>query len=211
MTRAGWCRRCPSAASGSQETFGRRQLEPEVIKRELLRMADRTASRMRKQRVLGRTVSISVRFADFTEVTRSATMPSPTDVTEEIYAEAVALYDRLGLDRARIRRVGVRMEQLVEVTRAYRQPRLTDPELGWREADQAVDAAVRKFGSARCSGRCWPGNGPAVHRVRAICSRETSGHLDWTHIRPTGRTACCTTPHRGGWSVSQMDPAPLHG
>ena len=32
-------------------------------------------------------------------------------------------------------------------SRAYRQPRLTDPERGWREADQAVDAAVGKFGS----------------------------------------------------------------
>ena len=32
--------------------------------------------------------------------------------------------------------------------RAYRQPQLTDPEFGWREADHAVDGAVRKFGPA---------------------------------------------------------------
>jgi DNA polymerase IV len=118
-----------------------------VIRRELLRMADRTASRMRKQRVLGRTVSISVRFADFTEVNRSATVSSPTDVTEEVYLAALGLYDRLNLDRARIRRVGVRVEQLVDASRAHRQPQLTDPEFGWREADHAVDLAVRRFGS----------------------------------------------------------------
>ena len=75
-------------------------------------------------------------------------MPTPTDVSSEIYAAAVGLYDRLGLDRARIRRVGVRMEQLVDVHRAYRQPLLTDPERGWREAEQAMDAAVGKFGPA---------------------------------------------------------------
>jgi DNA polymerase-4 len=75
-------------------------------------------------------------------------MPTLTDVTAEIYAAAVELYDRLGLDRARIRRVGVRMQQLVDVHSAYRQPRLTDPERGWREADQAVDAAVSRFGPA---------------------------------------------------------------
>src|SRR5918997_1705933 len=121
--------------------------DQQVVKRELLRMADRTARRMRKQRVLGRTVSISVRFADFTELTRSATMPTLTDVTEEIYTAALALYDRLRLDRARIRRVGVRVEQLVDAHRAYRQPQLTDPEFGWREADQAVDGAGRKEGS----------------------------------------------------------------
>ena len=153
----------PERSVGSQETFGRDTCEPEVVKRELLRMADRTASRMRKQRMLGRTVSISVRFADFTDLTRSATMPTPTDVTEEIYHEAVALYDRLGLGRARIRRVGVRMEQLVEVSRAYRQPRLTDPERGWREADQAVDAAVRKFGSGAVQRAVLARERSAVH------------------------------------------------
>jgi DNA polymerase-4 len=136
----------PERSVGSQQTFAADSTDPRVVRRELLRMADRTAHRMRKQRVLGRTVSISVRFADFTEVTRSATVPSPTDVTEEIYLAALALYDRLGLDRARIRRVGVRVEQLVDAHKAYRQPRLTDPEFGWREADQAVDGAVRKFG-----------------------------------------------------------------
>ena len=80
------------------------------------------------------------------KITRSATLPSPTDVTSEIYAGALGLYDRLGLDRARIRRVGVRVEGLIAVDRAYRQPRLTDPERGWPEAEQAVDAAVGKFG-----------------------------------------------------------------
>ena len=105
----------PERSVGSQQTFAADSDRPEVVKRELLRMADRTASRMRKQGVVGRTVQISVRFADFSELTRSATMPTLTDVTAEIYAAAVELYDRLGLDRARIRRVGVRMQQLVDV------------------------------------------------------------------------------------------------
>ena len=98
--------------------------------------------------MVGRTVTLSVRFADFTELTRSATLPTATDVTDEIYAGALALYERLGLDRARIRRVGVRVEGLIGIERAYRQPRLTDPEHGWREAEQAVDAAVGRFGPA---------------------------------------------------------------
>jgi DNA polymerase-4 len=138
----------PEHSVGSQQTFRSDSDEPEIIKRELLRMADRTASRMRKQGMLGRTVTISIRFADFTELTRSATFPTPTDVTGDIYAQAVMLYERLGLGRARIRRVGVRMEHLVEAGKAYTQPRLTDPERGWREAEQAADAAVRKFGPA---------------------------------------------------------------
>jgi DNA polymerase-4 len=38
------------------------------------------------------------------------------------------------------------VEQLVDRHRVYRQPQLTDPERGWREADLAIDAAVGKFG-----------------------------------------------------------------
>jgi DNA polymerase-4 len=136
----------PEHSVGSQETFGHDTDNPDTVRRELLRMADRTARRMRKQRMLGRTITISVRFADFTELTRSSTMPTPTDVTDEIYAQAWQLYERLDLGRARIRRVGVRVEQLVDRHRAYRQPQLTDPEKGWREADLAIDAAVGKFG-----------------------------------------------------------------
>lgn len=138
----------PERSIGSQETLGHDTDDPEVVRCELLRMADRTASRMRLAGLAGRTVSISIRFADFTELTRSATLPTPSDVTEEIYAAAVALYERLGLDRARIRRVGVRVQGLVAARRTSRQPRLTDPEHGWQEADQAIDAAVRKFGPA---------------------------------------------------------------
>ena len=138
----------PERSVGSQETLGRDTDDPRVVRRELLRMAARTASRMRKQRVLGRTVTISVRFADFSELTRSVTRPTPTDVTGEIFAQALGLYERLRLDRARIRRVGVRVEGLVRAERAYRQPQLTDPEYGWREAELAVDAAVGKFGPA---------------------------------------------------------------
>jgi len=136
----------PEHSVGSQETFGHDTDNPDTVRRELLRMADRTARRMRKQRMLGRTITISVRFADFTELTRSTTMPTPTDVTDEIYAQALQLYQRLDLGRARIRRVGVRVEHLVDRHRAYRQPQLTDPERGWREADLAIDAAVGKFG-----------------------------------------------------------------
>ncbi len=138
----------PERSVGSQETLGRDTDSPEIVRRELLRMADRTAGRMRRAGLVGRTVAVSLRFSDFTELTRSLTLATPTDVTEEIYSAAAALYDALGLDRARIRRVGVRVEGVTPARQAYRQPQLTDPEHGWQEADQAVDAAVARFGPA---------------------------------------------------------------
>ena len=131
---------------GSQETLSLDTDRRDVVSRELLRMADKTARRMRKQGVLGRTVVLCLRFADFREITRAVTIDNPTDVGEEIHAAVMGTYDRLGLDRARIRRVGVRVEGLVDASRAHRQPQLTDPEFGWREAEHAIDATVARFG-----------------------------------------------------------------
>jgi DNA polymerase-4 len=98
--------------------------------------------------VAGRTVTLTVRFADFTTITRSRTMGEATDVTREIYRTAADLFLALGLQRARIRLVGVRVEGLVPRASVQRQLVLGERERGWSEADQAVDRAVLKFGPA---------------------------------------------------------------
>jgi DNA polymerase-4 len=95
---------------------------------------------------VGRTVSIKVRFADFTTLTRSRTLREPTDVAREIHPVVRALYDGLGLDRARVRLVGVRMEGLVPAEGHAAQLLLGAPESGWREAEQAADRAADRFG-----------------------------------------------------------------
>lgn len=136
----------PEHSIGAQTTFGRDTDDPQVVHGELLRMAARAASRMRDAGLCGRAVSISVRFSDFTTISRTGALASPTDVTDEIYAKALALYEGLHLQRARIRRVGVRIEKLVDADEAYRQPTLDEPERGMREVELAADAAVRRFG-----------------------------------------------------------------
>lgn len=132
---------------GADETFAHDVDDPVVVHRELLRLSDRTAARVRAAGMMGRTVSIKVRFADFTTITRARTLREPTDVSRDIYATARSLFDALGLQRARIRLVGVRMEGLVEAEHAPIQARLDEPDHGWREADRAVDRASARFGA----------------------------------------------------------------
>jgi DNA polymerase IV len=138
----------PDKSMGAQETFGRDTDDREVIVRELLRLSARVSGRMRVAGVAGRTVSITVRFADFTTLTRSRTLPEATDVTQEIYRTATRLYDALGLQRARLRLVGVRVEGLVPRHTVQRQLVLGEREHGWSDADRAVDRATRRFGAA---------------------------------------------------------------
>jgi DNA polymerase-4 len=137
----------PDKSIGAEETFGRDTDDPEVILREVLRLSAKVAARLRAARVAGRTVTVKVRFADFTTLSRSRTMTETTDVTREIYRTAAQLFTGLGLQRARVRLVGVRVEGLVTRSRVQRQLVLGEREQGWSEADQAVDRAVHRFGA----------------------------------------------------------------
>ncbi|MFL6099648.1 MAG: DNA polymerase IV [Actinomycetales bacterium] len=132
---------------GHEETFSRDVDDPDVVRRELLKLSERSAARLRTHGLVARTVSIKIRFADFTTITRSRTLRDATDTGREVYAAARSLYDGLGLQRARLRLVGVRLEGLLEADSAPRQLALDDRPVGWREADRAVDAASARFGA----------------------------------------------------------------
>ena len=137
----------PDKSMGADETFNRDTDDRAVVLRELLRLSAKVTARMRAAGVAGRTVTLRVRFADFTTITRSRTLTDATDVTGEVHATATGLFDALGLQRARIRLVGVRVEGLLPRERVQRQLLLGARERGWEDADRASDAAALKFGT----------------------------------------------------------------
>jgi len=135
---------------GNEETFSRDVDDPEVIARELLRLSQKVAARVRRQGLLGRTVVLKLRFADFTTITRSRTLPEPTDVGQVVYDTARELYAALGLQRARIRLVGVRLEGLTDESSRVEQllfeaPGETTP-ADRRAAEVAADRLRDRFG-----------------------------------------------------------------
>jgi DNA polymerase-4 len=131
---------------GSNQTFETDLDDADEIRRRILAQATRTCSRARSARMAGRTVTLTVRFSDFTTITRSKTLREPTDSTKAVYEAAVALFDGLGLQRARLRLVGVRLEKLLDSAQAPVQGLLDEPEYGWRDAERAVDRAAARFG-----------------------------------------------------------------
>jgi DNA polymerase-4 len=136
----------PDKSIGAEETFSTDIDDPEIVLRELLRLSTKVAGRIRAAGYAGRTISLKVRFADFTTITRARTLRDPTDVAQEIYATARSLFEALGLQRARLRLVGVRVEGLVDAETRSQQLLLDAPEHGRRDAELAVDAAARRFG-----------------------------------------------------------------
>jgi DNA polymerase-4 len=85
-----------------------------------------------------------VRFADFSTINRSKTLPLAIDSTHEVYEVVKALYLALKIDRARLRLVGVALENLQDDS--PEQLVLGAREKGWRDAESAIDRAKARFG-----------------------------------------------------------------
>ena len=143
----------PEGSMGSQHTLRADTCDRDELLRELLQISSRVAARVRAAGKCGRTVSITIRFSDFRTITRSHTLPEPTDVTQDVYAAAVRLLDVIGhwregaQDPPGVRLVGVRVEGLMPLMpERGRQLALGDRDPGWPDADRAVDVATGRFG-----------------------------------------------------------------
>jgi DNA polymerase-4 len=146
---------------GSDTTFEEDIDDAAEVRRHLLALSERTAARMRAAGLSGRTVTLKVRFSDFTTITRARTLREPTDSGRTLHDAAVSLFDALGLQRARIRLVGVRASGLTDTAGTPVQAMIGEPEHGWRDADRAVDRARARFG-------------PGSVRPASLIERDTS-------------------------------------
>jgi DNA polymerase-4 len=129
---------------GHETTFEYDVTDPAIVRRELLRMSDQVAVRLRRAGLIGRTVVLKLRYGDFTTITRSRTIDDHTDLGRRIYDEVVDIYAQVEKPDARIRLVGVRVEQLVPAGDAVLA--LWDTDEDWRDAEQAIDAVSERFG-----------------------------------------------------------------
>ncbi|RUT82347.1 hypothetical protein EOD14_27720 [Mesorhizobium sp. M7A.T.Ca.US.000.02.1.1] len=68
-------------SAGAQSALGQKPAVARIITPTLLHLADRVASRLRAKARPGRTVTVRVRFADLTAVTRSITLGQPISAT----------------------------------------------------------------------------------------------------------------------------------
>jgi DNA polymerase-4 len=134
----------PDKSISAAETFAQDLDDPEEILQEFLRLTEKAAARLRENGYYAKTISIKVRFADFSTISRSKTLPLPIDSTHEIYEIAKSLYLALNLDRARLRLAGISLDNLSQA--APEQLLLGAREKGWREADTAIDRAKLRFG-----------------------------------------------------------------
>jgi len=128
-----------------EETFAQDIRDAELLRRELLRLSDEVAWRLRKHNLQARTVNLKLRYGDFSTLTRQATPADPVDSGPVIYSHMLALFEKTW-DRRPLRLVGVGGSNLVQ---PGRQLRLFEQE-DRRQAqlDAALDWIRARYGAA---------------------------------------------------------------
>ncbi len=133
----------PPRSISHEETFETDLDDTEELLREALALSHRVAARLREDGYRARTLTLKVRLANFTTLTRSRTLPAPTDVGAEIHAVVADLYRGLPGGRRRVRLLGVAATGLVPA--GEEQLALLRGERR-RDVERALDRIERRFG-----------------------------------------------------------------
>jgi DNA polymerase-4 len=98
-------------SSGSENTYPADLTDIHTIRTEIGEMARHAAAWLERRNLLARTVTIKVRYSDFTTITRSHTAPPSRDVAA-LLERAVQLLDRTAAGTRPIRLLGVSVHNL---------------------------------------------------------------------------------------------------
>ncbi len=138
---------------GHEDTYVRDLHGPEEMRRALLDLAERVGARLRRHRLAGQTVTLKVRYTDFTTVSRSRTLNAAVDHAKDIYTVVVELLDQTDAHCRPVRLLGISLGRLLPpggcqgdlFTESDRQRQVS--------LDQAVDQLRGRYGfSGVCRG-----------------------------------------------------------
>ncbi|MEU7280549.1 hypothetical protein AB0A69_17450 [Streptomyces sp. NPDC045431] len=139
----------PNAASrsvGAERAFDRDELDRERHRRALLSLAGELGARMRGEGQVCRSLTLTVRYADRTATTRTRTLREPSAHSADLAATAYAMHEALGLQRARVRAVGLRAEGLMPAEHAAHQLSFDAADEKARRLEAVADKARARFG-----------------------------------------------------------------
>ena len=174
-----------------EETFPTDLTSLDQLRPEVLRMSDAVAARLRHHGYRGRTVQLKVRYGDFTTVTRSTTLRTPTDRGTEVLDTAWSMLSLLPVQRG-LRLVGVGVSNLghepIQQQLSLDLGATGDGRGGvepghWDAANRAVDAIRERFGAQ------------LVRPARLAGRPERAGSAQWGPTSP-GAPEPADGPHR---------------
>jgi DNA polymerase-4 len=97
---------------GHEQTYLEDIMDKDMAKKELLSLANKTARRMRQEKVTGKSITLKVKYNDFVQITRSKTLPKSIDDGFQIYSTACNLLEKTEIGKRPVRLLGISLSQL---------------------------------------------------------------------------------------------------
>ncbi|MGL6016819.1 MAG: DNA polymerase IV, partial [Selenomonadaceae bacterium] len=128
---------------GNEVTFAQDLTQQAQAECELLALAEKVGWRLRQAGVKARTVTLKIRTASFRTITRSRTLPDPTNFDRELYQTALDLYRQTAIGEG-IRLLGITGSSLL----LHEQESLFGIDDKQKKLYQAVDSLKVRFGDS---------------------------------------------------------------
>ena len=133
----------------NETTFAQDISDPNALHACLMELTEQVASRLRHAELLGRTVHLKLRFADFKTLSRSLSLEKPTQTTEVLWQTVLRLFSQCQLVQP-VRLLGMGVSNLgTENQRLQEQVELfTSIDPRQQQLDELADTINNRFGKA---------------------------------------------------------------
>ncbi|MBK3641272.1 hypothetical protein [Streptomyces sp. MBT33] len=135
-----------SRSLATERPFPLDELDPDRHRRALLSAAGELGARLRALDKVCGALTLTVRYADRTATTRTRTLREPTAHSAALTRTTYAMYEALGLQRARVRALVLRAESLAPAEQASHQLTFDPVDEKVRRVEEAADRVRAKFG-----------------------------------------------------------------
>jgi DNA polymerase-4 len=130
-----------------ETTFPTNITEKAILIKELLKISQLVGYTSRKKGYKGRTITLKVRFQNFTTLNKSITLESSTNIDDLIFKTVVKLLDKIKIKKEGIRLLGVKLSKLTFYNTPKQLNLLGDREEKLEQLTQSLDKIREKFGS----------------------------------------------------------------
>lgn len=136
----------PMKSISNETTFNEDTGNSEILDGHLWRMSEKVADRAKAKDMAGRVVTLKLKRANFSLITKRVSLRDATQTADRIYRTARDLFDQVG-NEGPYRLLGVGISDLCAADQADRAHDLLDPDAGKRtEAERATDKIRARFG-----------------------------------------------------------------
>ncbi|OJI93659.1 DNA polymerase-4 [Planktotalea frisia] len=137
----------PMKSISKETTFHDDTSDLEILDGHIWRLSEQVADRAKAKELAGRVVTLKLKRANFTQITRRISLRDPTQMTDRVYREARALFDTVA-DQGPFRLIGTGLSDLCKADGADLSGDLLDPDAVKRgKAERATDSIRARFGS----------------------------------------------------------------